>query len=126
MWHRLPRKIVFLRHGQAEHNLEESTFHEESKNRKPDNLSELTPVGRKQARAAGDRLHALLGDSAIISVVTSPYERTQQTMLALQQRLGGVRVRSVHVDPRVREQEFGNFQRADDMAQHRATSQEVF
>ena len=51
-WRRLPRKIIFLRHGEAQHNLEGAAIlQEDNPNRKPDNLSELTPLGREQARA---------------------------------------------------------------------------
>lgn len=113
-WERLPQRIIFLRHGQAEHNLEGGAIlTEEHENRKPDNLSELTELGREQARSAGARLRTLLGDGATISVVVSPFERTLQTLYSLQQALGQVRVRHVHVDPRVREQEFGNFQKKE-------------
>ena len=125
-WRRLPRKIIFLRHGEAQHNLEGcAILQEDNPNRKPDNLSELTPRGREQARAAGHRLRRLLGGAGTISAVVSPFERTQQTLYALQRNLGDVRVRRVHVDPRVREQEFGNFQEKDDMAFHRETASEV-
>ena len=125
-WRRLPRKIIFLRHGEAQHNLEGAAIlQEDNPNRKPDNLSELTPRGREQARAAGHRLRRLLGGGGTISAVVSPFERTQQTLYALQQNLGDVRVRRVHVDPRVREQEFGNFQVAEDMPRHKQTAEEV-
>jgi broad specificity phosphatase PhoE len=119
-------RIIFVRHGQAEHNLEGGAIlQEDNPNRKPDNLSELTPLGRAQACAAGSRIRTLLGDEAIVSVVVSPFERTQQTLYCMQQTLGQVRVRRVDVDPRVREQEFGNFQVAEDMQRHREYSSEV-
>ena len=125
-WRRLPRKIIFIRHGEAQHNLEGAAIlQEDNPNRKPDNLSELTPRGREQARTAGHRLRRLIGGGGTISAVVSPFERTQQTLYALQQNLGDVRVRCVHVDPRVREQEFGNFQVAEDMPRHKQTANEV-
>ena len=47
-WRRLPRKIIFIRHGEAQHNLEGcAILQEDNPNRKPDNLSELTPRGRE-------------------------------------------------------------------------------
>lgn len=125
-WAQLPRKVVLIRHGEAEHNLEHGAIlQEDHPNRKPDNLSELTPLGRTQAFQAGHRLRDLLGNSGVVSVIVSPFERTQQTLYSLQQGLGDVRVRCVHVDPRVREQEFGNFQKAQDMKLHRETACEV-
>ena len=125
-WRRQPRKIICIRHGEAQHNPEGAALlQEDNPNRKPDNLSELTPRGREQARAAGHRLCRLLGGAGTVSAVVSPFERTQQTLYALQQNLGDVRVRCVHVDPRVREQEFGNFQVAEDMPRHKQTANEV-
>ena len=75
-------------------------------------------------------MRRLLGDGARISAVVSPFERTQQTLYCMQQELQdedgrGVHVRYVHVDPRVREQEFGNFQAREDMQLHRETASEV-
>ena len=109
--------------SQAEHNLDPTILREDNPNRKPDNLCELTSLGRSQALAAGERIRELLGNRGVISVVVSPFERTQQTLYALQQELGDVEVRRVHIDPRVREQEFGNFQR--DMAQLGKDANEV-
>lgn len=125
-WERLPKRIILLRHGQAEHNLEGAAIlTEENPDRKPDNLSELTELGREQALESGALIRDLLGDRGTISAVVSPFERTLQTLYSLQRALGNVRVRKVHVDPRVREQEFGNFQKADEMRKHSQTSQEV-
>ena len=104
-WERLPMRIILLRHGQAEHNLEGAAIlTEENPDRKPDNLSELTELGREQALESGALIRDLLGDRGTISVVVSPFERTLQTLYSLQRALGNVRVRKVHVDPRVREQ----------------------
>lgn len=122
-WQQLPAKIILLRHGQAEHNLDPSILREDSPNRKPDNLCELTSLGRSQAQSAGERIRKLLGNDGVISVIVSPFERTQQTLYALQQELGDVKVRRVHIDSRVREQEFGNYQR--DMDQLRKEANEA-
>jgi len=119
-WQQLPAKIILLRHGQAEHNLDPSILHEDSPNRKPDNLCELTSLGRSQALAAGERIRKLLGNHGVISVIASPFERTLQTLYALQQELGDVEVRRVHIDSRVREQEFGNYQRDMDQLRNEA------
>ena len=125
-WRALPERIIFIRHGQAEHNLEEGAIlHEDNPNRKADNLCELTPLGREQGKEAGRRVQALLGDGARVSVVVSPFERTQQTLYCMQQEMRSLEVRCVHVDPRVREQEFGNFQVREDMQLHKATASAV-
>ena len=59
-WSQLPTRIIFLRHGEAEHNLDSSIFHHDDPNRKADNLSELTPTGRQQAYEAGRRIEELM------------------------------------------------------------------
>ena len=111
---------------EAEHNLEGAAIlTEENPDRKADNLSELTELGREQACEAGALIRDLLGDRGTISAVVSPFERTIQTLYSLQRALGNVRVRRVHVDPRVREQEFGNFQKADMRETHASMSREV-
>ena len=115
--------LILLRHGEAEHNVDHTILREDNPNRKPDNLCELTSLGRSQALAAGERIRELLGNRGVISVIVSPFERTLQTLYALQQELGDVEVRRVHIDSRVREQEFGNYQR--DMDQLRKEANEA-
>ena len=127
-WEAMPERILLLRHGEAEHNVHGAELLlADCPDRKPDNLCELTRVGQSQARAAGQRIAEILGEGSEISVVVSPFERAQQTLYCVQQMLGRgkVRVRRVHIDPRVREQEFGNFQVAEDMPRHKQTANEV-
>mmetsp|Transcript_62769 Transcript_62769/g.172410 ORF Transcript_62769/g.172410 Transcript_62769/m.172410 type:complete len:388 (+) Transcript_62769:129-1292(+) len=122
----MPERIILVRHGEAEHNLDHSSLLlYDNPDRKPDNLSELTELGMGQAHRAGRHVRSVLGEGATVSVVVSPFERTQQTLYCMQQELDGVHLRCVHVDPRVREQEFGNFQQRDEMQFHRATASEV-
>ena len=121
-WRRQPRKIIFIRHGEAQHNLEGAAIlQEDNPNRKPDNLS-VAPGGEQPRH--GDRLRRLLGGDGTISAVVSPFERTQQTLYALQQNLGDVRCSArPRRFCRVREQEFGNFQVAEDMSRHKQTEE---
>lgn len=126
-WQRMPERIILLRHGEAEHNLDdgEILLHDHP-NRKPDNLCELTSKGKVQAKAAGRRINQLLGDDAVVSVVVSPFERTKQTLFGAQQTLGGVRIRQLHVDARVREQEFsGGFQDRAQREVHKRDARDV-
>ena len=59
-WAALPHRIILIRHGQAEHNLEEGAIlHEDNPNRKADNLCELTRLGQRQGREAGRRVREL-------------------------------------------------------------------
>mmetsp|Transcript_52573 Transcript_52573/g.97334 ORF Transcript_52573/g.97334 Transcript_52573/m.97334 type:complete len:563 (-) Transcript_52573:28-1716(-) len=104
-WARLPNRIVLLRHGESEGNVNHMAYASRG-----DSLLELTPNGVHQAREAGRRLQDLLQDDRIF-VCVSPFERTQQTLLALYHGSNlEANVVRVHVDSRIREQEFGNFQ----------------
>ena len=68
-----PKRIVLIRHGQSEGNLDENVYAD-----KPDWRLELTPAGRAQARAAGDKLKSVL-DGGAVQAYVSPYVRTIQT-----------------------------------------------
>ena len=71
-WQQLPARIILLRHGQGEHNVDPTILQEDNPNRKPDNLCELTSLGRSQARSAGERIRKLLGNRGVISVISRP------------------------------------------------------
>ncbi len=94
-----PERILLLRHGEAESNVDESLFE-----RKPDHRMELTQRGVEQARVAGRALREIVQGGAIRAYV-SPYVRTRQTLRSL-----GIAdlVDRVSEEPRLREQESGN------------------
>lgn len=111
-----PRLIILIRHAQSEGN----------KNREihqmiPDHRVKLTEEGHKQAEEAGRRLKALLQPSDTIQVFTSPYRRTRETTEGILKTLTAndgpdgpspfTREKiNVWEEPRIREQDFGNFQ----------------
>ncbi len=103
-------RLILLRHGESIGNIDESAFC-----RIPDHSMTLTEVGEDQARAAGQRLRDVLGPRAV-DVFISPYRRTWQTfhLLGLDDR-----VRRVHEEPRLREQDWGNLQQQADQARQR-------
>eukprot|EP01063_Lacrimia_lanifica_P042001 TRINITY_DN9947_c0_g1_i1.p1 TRINITY_DN9947_c0_g1~~TRINITY_DN9947_c0_g1_i1.p1 ORF type:complete len:616 (+),score=161.68 TRINITY_DN9947_c0_g1_i1:82-1929(+) len=104
-WSRLPEYIVLLRHGQSEGNVNQNIY-----TTKGDAQLELTPRGMEQAKNAGARLAKVIGDRNVF-VAVSPFERAVQTLYGLFE--GGFprqQVDVIHHDPRLREQEFGNFQ----------------
>eukprot|EP00697_Spironema_sp_BW2_P004194 gnl/Spiro4/15685_TR8432_c1_g1_i1.p1 gnl/Spiro4/15685_TR8432_c1_g1~~gnl/Spiro4/15685_TR8432_c1_g1_i1.p1 ORF type:complete len:628 (-),score=201.29 gnl/Spiro4/15685_TR8432_c1_g1_i1:41-1651(-) len=104
-WQRLPSRIILLRHGQSEGNVNPGIY-----SFKGDSRLELTPKGLEESQQAGARLAKLEGLGKIF-VAVSPFERCQQTLYGLFE--GGFprdQVGVLHHDPRIREQEFGNFQ----------------
>lgn len=99
---RRPRRIIIIRHGQSQGNVDETIY-----TRTPDWKVPLTEAGRDQARQAGEQLRALLTDDKLY-FYTSPYERCQQTLACIIEGLD--RTGTVRVEPRLREQDFGNYQ----------------
>ncbi|KAL3469233.1 histidine phosphatase superfamily [Aspergillus californicus] len=109
-----PRMIILIRHAQSEGN----------KNREihqtiPDHRVKLTSEGHRQALEAGARLRALLRPDDTIHFFTSPYRRTRETTEGILESLTADtpspspfprHTIKVYEEPRLREQDFGNFQ----------------
>ena len=108
IWRSLPRRIIFLRHGESEGNVDHSVY-----TKKSDCQLELTKRGKSQAHMAGRKLKRLLGNENIIAYV-SPFERAKETLLCVKRGMiqeGGMHnVLAVHMDPRIREAERNNLQ----------------
>lgn len=124
----MPNKVVLIRHGQSEGNVEESLYATT-----PDNAMKLTALGWDQAKMSGRELkNNVIGQGESIHFIVSPYVRTVETfhgilsawcdpkefdhikdpmkrMKAWYGRLSDMGI-SWHEDPRIREQDFGNYQ----------------
>lgn len=77
----------------------------------------LTSRGRTQAKEAGEEIAQMIRPGENVRVYRSPYMRTRQTEeeIRLVLRNHGIKP-SVIEEPRLREQDFGNFQNAQRMA----------
>ncbi|KAK7183899.1 hypothetical protein DPSP01_011844 [Paraphaeosphaeria sporulosa] len=109
-----PRMIILVRHAQSEGN----------KNRDihqfiPDHRVKLTQLGWSQAEEAGRQLRSLLKPDDTIQFFTSPYRRTRETTEGILRTLTSDEPSpspfprnkiTVFEEPRLREQDFGNFQ----------------
>lgn len=124
---RLPDVILLVRHGESEGNADHTLYRE-----KPDNLVRLTATGVEQAREAGMRIESILQgyekrqqqqQSSLwslfyrrppwrVHLIVSPFERTLQTAMAVRKSFDHRIVRT-DLQPRIREQEFGNLQDTD-------------
>eukprot|EP00747_Dinoflagellata_sp_TGD_P089960 gnl/TRDRNA2_/TRDRNA2_164513_c0_seq5.p1 gnl/TRDRNA2_/TRDRNA2_164513_c0~~gnl/TRDRNA2_/TRDRNA2_164513_c0_seq5.p1 ORF type:complete len:588 (-),score=78.22 gnl/TRDRNA2_/TRDRNA2_164513_c0_seq5:463-2226(-) len=100
----LPQRVILVRHGESEANVDKTFW-----NRKPDNLIELSEKGRTQARAAGERIRRLIGNESVAFFV-SPFERSLQTFRNVELAFPDGQISRAVVEPRIREQEFGNTQ----------------
>lgn len=100
-----------MRHGESEGNLDDTVYE-----RVPDHRISLTPKGFEQARQTGVAIREVL-DGETAEVYVSPYLRTRQTLEALALP---VAERDVRVEPRLREQDWANFQDPVDIAEQKA------
>ncbi|CAH6723906.1 broad-range acid phosphatase Det1p [[Candida] jaroonii] len=112
-----PKYILLVRHGESEGNLDK-TVNSVTAN----HLIPLTSTGHKQAQDAGKVLRQFLNQDILqcskgqkkqsILFYTSPYKRARQTcdnIIDGIKDVDGVEY-SVKEEPRMREQDFGNFQ----------------
>jgi len=103
---RMPRRIFLIRHGQSEGNVDHNIYA-----KKPDNKIELTTKGVSQAKNAGKVLREMIGDETVRFFV-SPYRRAQQTYHNIAESFDDNQC-TYREEPRLREQDWGNFQDPD-------------
>lgn len=106
--------IILVRHAQSEGN-KNRDIHQTT----PDHRVKLTPEGHRQAQEAGRRLRDLLRPDDTLHFFTSPYRRTRETAEGMLDSLTSDspspspfprHTIKVYEEPRLREQDFGNFQ----------------
>lgn len=106
--------IILIRHAQSEGN-KNREIHQSV----PDHRVKLTSEGHKQALEAGRRLRELLRPDDTLHFFTSPYRRTRETTEGILESLTSDdpspspfprHTIKVYEEPRLREQDFGNFQ----------------
>jgi len=109
-------KLVLVRHGQSQGNVardiaDEAGHHEIAIDVRDVDVP-LSELGFKQARAAGEWFASLAEDEHPEVILTSPYIRAKQTAKAICEAgaLAGDRAEP-HIDERLREREFGIFDR---------------
>lgn len=107
---RRPKRIILVRHGESQGNVDTTLYSE-----KPDSQIPLTARGFEQGTAAGKRIRKLIGNENA-RFFFSPYLRTRQTLMAILKAFEGRPV-EVTSEPRLREQDFGNFQNPQQMEQ---------
>lgn len=103
----LPKNILILRHGNSLGN-EDETLYE----RMPDWKIPLSAKGQAQAATAALRIKSIVGEDAPVYFYVSPYKRAKQTMEQVQ-KICQSQILLIREEPRLREQDFGNFQDYD-------------
>uniref|UniRef100_A0A7S3Z2Q6 Phosphoglycerate mutase (2,3-diphosphoglycerate-dependent) n=1 Tax=Lotharella globosa TaxID=91324 RepID=A0A7S3Z2Q6_9EUKA len=103
-----PKRIILIRHGESEGNVDKSLY-----SRIPDNKMRLSKEGKNQAVRAAKQLQKIVHNESVIYYV-SPYTRTRQTQQILSEWVGGHQAPCIE-EARLREQDFGNFQDPDQM-----------
>ena len=99
-----PDRIILVRHGQSQANINTKLYRTI-----PDSQIHLTQKGKNQALTASKELAKIVGNGTVKFYI-SPYIRTQETFKNLSHCLVKNKNKIVtQFDPRLREQELGNF-----------------
>ncbi|EXC31830.1 hypothetical protein L484_020658 [Morus notabilis] len=111
----LPKRIILMRHGESQGNLDGAAY-----TTTPDYRIPLTDNGLAQASSAGARLRDVVSGGGCakswrVYFYVSPYERTRSTLREVGKSFSKRRVIGVREECRIREQDFGNFQVEDTM-----------
>lgn len=101
-----PKRILLIRHGESEGNVDKAVY-----GRKPDYALLLTERGRQQAREAGERLKAMVGEETLRFFI-SPLFRTRQTFREIAAAFPESHYLAQE-EPRLREQEWGHLRDLD-------------
>lgn len=100
-----PKRIILIRHGESEGNLDSHVY-----STTPDHAIGLSKKGRDQARRCGKELMKLLGPKESIMCFVSPFRRSKETCDLICDAFAQKNIIKIREDPRIREQEWGNFQ----------------
>ncbi|PIA51793.1 hypothetical protein AQUCO_01100574v1 [Aquilegia coerulea] len=109
-----PKRIILIRHGQSKGNVNENEY-----TQVPDPKIELTKKGFKEAEECGEKIKKLIENDGVndwqVYFYVSPYKRTLDTLRGVGKAFDSSRIAGVREEPRLREQDFGNFQDREKM-----------
>ena len=104
-----PRRIILIRHAESQGNANRQLY-----SSVPDHRLEITELGVQQALETGRKLKELVGHESCTFFI-SPFTRARQTFDSIVSAFPEKQF-IVREDPRLREQEFGNYQDPAQMA----------
>mmetsp|Transcript_13327 Transcript_13327/g.25011 ORF Transcript_13327/g.25011 Transcript_13327/m.25011 type:complete len:289 (-) Transcript_13327:146-1012(-) len=105
-----PKRIILIRHGESLGNIDDSAYVST-----PDWRVPLTEKGKRQSYEAGKELSKIIGNNGKVFFYYSPYRRTRETLEVLQQHIRKEQIISIREEPRISEQQFGNFQNVEEV-----------
>eukprot|EP01082_Thalassiosira_pseudonana_P000341 g192.t1.2.5e174188 g192 g192.t1 contig1:469903-471033(-) len=101
-----PKRIILIRHGESQGNVDQNAYVTTADWRIP-----ITNLGKKQAQEAGKQLREKISEKdAKVVFYFSPYLRTKQTLDEILPYFDDNEILSVLEEPRISEQQIGNFQ----------------
>lgn len=101
-----PQRIILLRHGQSQGNVDRSIYAE-----RPDYALELSEQGKLEAVEAGKKLADKIGKKKVMLYV-SPHWRTRMTCEGVVKSFSAEQF-NAREEPRIREQEWGHLRTVD-------------
>jgi len=101
-----PNRIIFLRHGQSQGNVDRSIYAE-----RPDYALELSEQGKEEAVAAGKNLIEIVKNEKVMFYL-SPHWRTRMTCEGVVKSFSKDQYK-IREEPRIREQEWGHLRTVD-------------
>ena len=96
--------------GESEGNVDEAAYTTTA-----DWCVPLTKRGKVQATDAGKKLFDLIGRDEQVIIYHSPYQRTFDTLLGMSNHVEEEQIIAVREEPRISEQQFGNFQNVEEV-----------
>ncbi|CAF3360868.1 unnamed protein product [Rotaria sp. Silwood2] len=100
-----PKRIILIRHGESQANKDSTVYATV-----PDHAIGLTEKGREQARYCGNELKKIIGINETLICYVSPFRRSKETCELICKAFSEEKLLKIREDPRIREQEWGNFQ----------------
>lgn len=101
-----PRRIILVRHGQSEGNVDEGAY-----TRVADPNIALTEKGLNEAAKCGQMIKEMIekdeADDWKVYFYVSPYRRARETLRNVGKAFGRSRIVGLREEPRLREQDFG-------------------
>jgi broad specificity phosphatase PhoE len=114
-----PQKLILIRHGQSLGNIDNKIY-----SQVPDNQINLSELGHEQAFQAGLSLKEIINKNDKTKFYVSPFLRTKQTFKEISAHFTEDQYTYIE-DPRLREQEWGNYQESSQLDKIRVERRKV-